>query len=139
MEEEIKPGSQEAERTQPEKNPKELWALARMLSLYDLNHKDRAKRTWAHGNLIELYLLSLLSDIAGVLSPGEPERRAIEHANQLIDIAGRDSFEVYSTRRQMVRYIEWYKDLTSSYLLPLLPLAEQIFERFPADVEERFR
>ncbi len=127
-----------AVQVRPEKAPKELWTLARMLSLYDLHHEDRKARSWAHGNLIELYLLSLLPDINGVLPDGTAEQRAIEHTDLLIDIAGWESFEVYSTRRQMLRYLEWYIPLTSGYFSPLLALAERIFDRFPSEVEERF-
>ena len=138
MEQEIKPGSDDAVQMRPEKSPKGLWSLARLLSLYDMHRESPEVRSWAHGNLIELYLLSLLPEIAGVLPVGEAERRAIEHADQLIDIARWDSFQVYSTRRQMLRYLEWYKPLTGSYLVPLSGIAERIFDRFPSEVEERF-
>jgi hypothetical protein len=138
MEEEVKPDSPDMIQMRPEKSPKELWTLARMLSLYDMHHEDRETRSWAHGNLIELYLLSLLPELAGMLPLGEADRRAVEHTDQLIDIAGWDSFEVYSTRRQMLRYLEWYNPLTGNYLAALSDLAEQIFNRFPSEVEERF-
>jgi len=74
----------------------------------------------------------------GVLNLGEAERRAVEHADQLVDIAGWDSFEVYSTRRQMLRYLEWYSQLAGDYLTPLVGICEQIFNRFPSEVEERY-
>jgi len=137
MEEEVKPGSPDAE-LRPEKSPKQLWSLARMLSLYDLNHENRNARSWAHGNLIELYMLSLLPELAGLLPPAEAERRAIEHADQLIDIAGWNSFEAYSTRRQVLRYLEWYTTLVGPYLAPLAGLAERVFDRFPSEVEDQF-
>ena len=115
------PGLMEGERPQsrPEKSPKQLWSLARLLSLYDLNHESRESRSWAHGNLIELYLLSLLPDLNGLLAPNEAMRLAIEHTDQLLDIAGWNSFEAYSTRRQMLRYLEWYNELAGAYLVPL--------------------
>jgi CHAT domain len=134
MEGEITPGSQ----SRAEKSPKQLWSLARMLSLYDLNHESRDTRSWAHANLIELYLLSLLPELNGLLAPAEAERLAIEHTDQLLDIAGWDSFEAYSTRRQVLRYLEWYDRLTETCLAPLFGLAEQIFSRFPSEVEDRF-
>jgi hypothetical protein len=137
MEQEVKPGSPDALEKRPEKSPKGLWTLARMLSLYDLHQDSRKGRSWAHGNLIELYLLSLLPEIS-VLLPGEAERRAIDHTDQLIDIAGWDAFEVYSTRRQILRYLEWFSPLTGNYLAPVVGIAEQIFDRFPSEVEERY-
>jgi hypothetical protein len=137
------PGPTEGENTpgsqsRAEKSPKQLWSLARMLSLYDLNHENRNTRNWAHANLIELYLLSLLPELDGSLAPADAERLAIEHTDQLLDIAGWDSFDAYSTRRQMLRYLEWYDRLTVNYLAPLSGLAEQIFNRFPSAVEDHF-
>jgi hypothetical protein len=121
-----------------EKNPKELWCLARLLSLFDLHHEKRDTRSWAHANLVELYLLSVLPDLQGLLPPADAERLALEHTDQLLGIAGWDSFECYSTRRQVLRYLEWYKDLTGPSLEPLMQLAERIFDRFPAEVEGRY-
>ncbi|HMM92955.1 MAG TPA: CHAT domain-containing protein [Bradyrhizobium sp.] len=134
MEGENVPGSQ----PRPEKSPKQLWSMARLLSLYDTNHESPVTRGWAHANLIELYLLSLLPDLVGSIDQAEAMRLAVEHADQLLNIAGWDSFEAYSTRRQVLRYLEWYNDLTGVYLAPLVDLAEQIFNRFPPEVEDEF-
>jgi hypothetical protein len=138
MEEEIKPGSPDAVQLRPEKSPKQLWSLARMLSLYDLHNESRETQSWAHANLIELYLLSLLPELSGSLPQAEVDRLAVEHTDQLIDIAGWNSFEAYSTRRQMLRYLEWYNKLAGAYLAPLAGLAERIFNRFPSEVEDQF-
>ena len=135
---ESEPESADAVQLRTEKSPKELWSLARLLSLYDLHHKYRDTQSWAHANLIELYLLSLLPELTGLLAPAEAERRAIEHTDQLIDIAGWNSFEAYSTRRQVLRYLEWYNNLAGAYLEPLSTLAERIFDRFPSEVEDQF-
>jgi hypothetical protein len=124
--------------TRPEKSAKGLWTLARMLSLYDLHRGSSETRSWAHGNLIELYLLSLLPELGDLLPANDAQRLAFEHVDQLVDIAGRGSFEVFSTRRQMLRYLEWYGPLTEPHLGLLTGLAEQIFDRFPSEVEERF-
>src|SRR5215468_10108935 len=95
-------------------------------SLYDLHSKEYDRSTWAHGNLIELYLLSLIMPLNNERpAPQEARRRALELADALIDIAGRDSFEVYSTRRQIFRYIQWYGEIST--LGPLIGLAEEIF------------
>jgi hypothetical protein len=138
MEQEIKPGSDDSVQMRPEKSPKELWSLARLLSLYDLHRGSPETRSWAHGNLIELYLLSLLPEFTGVLPDNKAEERAIEHVDQLIDIARWDSFQVYSTRRQMLRYLEWYQPMTENSLNLLSGVAERIFDRFPSEVEDRF-
>ena len=88
--------------------------------LYDLNHENAKSRSWAHGNLLELYLLSLLPEFGVDSRAIDAERLAIEHADKLIDTAGPHSFEAYSTRRQIVRYLEWYEELTDKQLSPLM-------------------
>jgi hypothetical protein len=127
-----------------EKHPQALWTMARLLSLYDLNTGSNKTRSWAYGNLLELYLLSLLPEILPAVSPeiapdaGGIEKLALDHQDRLIDIAGADSFEVYSTRRQMRRYLEWFEPLTNNGLAQLHGLAERLFDRFPASVEDNF-
>jgi hypothetical protein len=121
-----------------EKNEEALWSLSSLLSLYDLHSQKRELAIWAHGNLIELYMLSLIMGSNSVRPDGtEAHRLALEHTDALIDIAGRDSFEVYSTERQIVRYIEWFGKISN--ISPLIPLAEQIFERFPEEAEEKWK
>ena len=90
MEQEAKAQSSDTVLTRPEKMPRQLWNLARMLSLYDLHRVDREKRTWAYGNLIELYLLSLLPELENAIPQDEARRIAIDHTDELIDIAGWD-------------------------------------------------
>lgn len=92
-----------------ERDPDALWSLAHLLSLYDLNSKRSDVRIWAHTNLIELYLLSLIMGPGEERpDPDEAEKRALRYTDALVDIAGRDTFEVYATRRQMLRYLEWF-------------------------------
>lgn len=92
-----------------ERDPDALWSLAHLLSLYDLNSKRSDVRIWAHTNLIELYLLSLIMGPGEERpDPDEAEKRALHYTDALVDISGRDTFEVYATRRQMLRYLEWF-------------------------------
>jgi hypothetical protein len=117
-----------------EKDPDALWSMAHLHSIYDLK-----PRIWAYGNLIELYLLSMtMKDDKDRPEPEEAERRALQYTDALVDIAGRDSFEVYSTRRQILRYLEWFR-VISDLGNPLIKLAERIFERFPEDAEDRWK
>jgi hypothetical protein len=124
-----------------ERDPAALWSLAHLLTLYDLNSKERSTRIWAHGNIIELYLL------ASVMGPGdgrpdrkESEKRALRYTDQLVDIAGRDTFEVYSTRRQILRYLEWFggpngfSDIGES----AYSVAEKLFQRLPEEAQENW-
>lgn len=148
-----------ATQERPEKDIDALWSLSHLLSRYDLQSQgrevpaaaigrqksavdfqtqQRALAIWAHGNLLELYLLSLIME-PHPERPAAPEaaRLALEHADSLIDLAGRDSFEVYSTRRQIFRYVEWFKQISA--IEPMMPVAKQIFEKFPEDVEESWK
>ncbi|HET9963075.1 MAG TPA: CHAT domain-containing protein [Nitrospiraceae bacterium] len=119
-----------------DRNPDALWSLAHLLSLYDLVSSKPDTRIWAHGNLIELYLLSLaMKPDKDRPIPKEAERRAIQYADALVDIAGRDSFHVYSTRRQILRYIDWFGKI-SNLGNATRQLARNIVQRFPEEVEE---
>jgi hypothetical protein len=148
-----------APKVRPEKNLDSLWSLARMLSIYDLQtqgrevpsealrqrrsaaeflRQQRALAIWAHGNLLELYLLALIMDDYPDRPNGkEAERLALEHADSLIDLSGRDSFEVYSTRRQIFRYIEWFREIAD--IEAMIPVAQQVFQKFPEEVEESWK
>lgn len=117
-----------------------LWTMARLLSSYDLHNEDRQSSIWAHSNLIELYLpAAIFPELPGSLPVADPlaaEELAIEHTDALIEIAGRWSFTVYSTRRQVLRYVEWFSVLAPA-ILPAL--AERIFNRFPGEAEEAWK
>lgn len=121
-----------------EKDLNGLWSLAHQLSLYDLNGGEKEKTIWALGNLIELDLLSLLMH-KGSDQPesGEAQNRALEYATRLIETAGRESFEVYSTRRQMFRYMKWFGVLSD--VDSVKQLAEKIFNRLPEEAEEKWK
>jgi CHAT domain len=122
---------------QKERDPKALWTLAQVQSLNDLYLDDLPRQRWAHGNLIELSLLSLLPDLKNSLTKGEARRRAEQHTRRLIEVAGWQSFEVYSTRRQVLRYLTWYRQITRpKYFEPLVKLAADIFELFPSEFEQ---
>jgi hypothetical protein len=127
-----------AEQLRPERDLDALWSMAHLLSLYDLNGEDKTHRIWAHANLIELYMLAqvMLPDPAGPKAV-QAYAKALEHTDALLDIAGRDSFEAYSTRRQIFRYIQWFNSIAPA-LAPLMGLAEEIFNKFPEEIEEKW-
>ncbi len=129
----------QAGQIRPERKPDALWSLAHNLSLYDLHNEKRKSTVWAHGNLMELYLLMLLIPERHPDWPDvqEASRRALEHTDTLVEIAGRDSFDVYSTRRQTFRYVQWFGEIAD--MTPVQQLANQIFERFPEEVEEKWK
>ncbi len=126
----------EMDAGQMEKNPAALWSLSHLLSLYDLRSTDRDRAVWAHGNLIELYLIHAIAPGAPPLTvnPADEARRLTD---ALIEIAGRDSFDVYSTRRQIFRYVQWFNEMFD--LTPIVGLAEEIFQKFPEGVEDKWK
>ena len=85
-------------------------------------------------------LPEILPAVSPKIAPAarEIEKLALEHQDRLTDIAGADFFEVYSTRRQMRRYLEWFEPLTNNGLAQLHGLAKTLFDRFPASVEDNF-
>jgi hypothetical protein len=91
-----------------ERDPVNLWRLAEILSIQDLSSKDARTVEWALGNLIELYVLAPFRELTDVTTPKEAEANALSYTRELVAKAGADSFEVYSTRRQMLRYVDWY-------------------------------
>ena len=121
-----------------EKNPQALWSLAHLLALYDLNSPNAENRIWGLGNLIELYLLALAMDNQDPAKLETFKQRALEYADTLVDLAGRDAFTIYSTRRQVLRYVEWF-GMIANLGQPLIDLANRIAEKFPEEVEERWK
>lgn len=113
-------------RGRAEKDLGLLWSLSHLLSSYDLRGQG-GTLIWAHGNLLELNLLALL--MPEHPDSAEAAERAHAHADSLIELAGRDSFEVGSTRRQLFRYLEWYRRISD--IGPLVEVARQIFLKFP--------
>jgi hypothetical protein len=100
------------ERHEEHNQPDQLWTMAHVTSLNDLRSKDEMRIRWALSNLIELYLISPLVGSGSPLAADYPGR-AVQRAQDLIDRAGPDAFEVYSTRRQLLRYDDWYWEIAN--------------------------
>jgi hypothetical protein len=87
----------------------ETWITARIFAQLDIEKSKGSTKAWAHGTMAELLLLAKYHI---------PERKVTnikkqvqEHCNAIVQLMGEDSFEVYSTRRQFQRYLEyWDKD-----------------------------
>ena len=78
--------------------------LARLLSLADAHAEDKARRAWAHGNLLELRLLQVLIPAA---NPGMVQKWE-DNADELVRAVGAEAAEVHSTRRQLSRWVEFF-------------------------------
>lgn len=121
----------------PEMDLGVLWAVCRLLSCQDLRNDDRQVRVWAHTNLSELYLLSLLMEEDGTRpSRAKAECWALQQTDYLIETAGGDSFDVYSAWRQLLRYCQWFNKIAD--LEPMQELAQEMLKRFPHGIEERW-
>ncbi len=102
------------------------WILARLLARQEAKREDSIRQAWAHGSLVELYLLKWLG------TEGEERQeaatRAREHAGQFVDRAPDGSFELLSTWRQVLRYSEFFKLIAG---WADVSLAEEILEILP--------
>ncbi len=129
--------------------PDALWGLASVLSHEDLSSSRRRQAVWALGNLVELELLPLLwppgltrpaataVDAGGSVDEAAAVRRAQDWSRQLVEQVGPDSFEVYSTRRQLLRYAEWFPKMRDDARLQAVKrAAEQVLAVLP-ETEER--
>jgi hypothetical protein len=132
---------QEIENVRPERAMGTLWSLARALSLYDLKSSDRTTVIWAHANLMELFLLSLvMSSYLLAADAVNAKQEALEHTDAFIDAVTRDlpqiyASQMYSTWQQINRYVAWYSIIAD--LKPLKTVAKIIIERLPKEVGER--
>ena len=76
----------------------------------------------------------------------EAEENARRHTHALVDLAGRDTFEVYSARRQILRNLEWFGKLPSKSPeglaelgAPAVALAKDIFEKLPEEGQDKWK
>jgi hypothetical protein len=91
----------------PEQVSPEKWVTACTLAEMDLYHQDQKRVAWAHGSLIELHLLALVMAPSPFYPAPEPAcKTAEEHAQKLNRV--RERSEIYTTRRQILRYVEWF-------------------------------
>lgn len=119
-----------------------LWALAEVQSLRDVSSGDYMRRAWALGNLIELYMLApvtpeVLNANATAAPPPDWGALAERYAREMVQMARPGAFEIFSTRRQIVRYLDLYAELCrSGGLEPAVDIAERVAGLLPAEVPE---
>jgi hypothetical protein len=113
----------------------ESWTTAKALSEADLT-LPHTRGDWAHANLVELYLLSQLKTPStdGFPWPDavQASNKALAHVEELVKMSERGSKEVYSLRRQITRYIEWFSDIDlNNGFVNLDGQANEILGRMP--------
>ena len=85
------------------------WGAAMVSAQLDLEESSGVGRAWAHGTLAELHLMLLAYRPEHLpLKPEEIQNKTLDHVGQLPSLAGYDSFEVFSTKRQFRRYVHWW-------------------------------
>jgi hypothetical protein len=109
-----------------------LWRTAEVQSLYDAENGSESARAWAWANLAELYLLApLVLGLQGQTPGVDFGARALDAAHRIVALTRPSSFHVFSTRRQMLRYVDWL-----NYLAPSLgginSAAEALIDALPA-------
>ena len=109
-----------------------LWSSAEVQALHDAANGSPRVRNWALGNLIELYLLAPALPGLAARKAGWAELAAAQ-ARVLVDNAAEGAFEVFSTRRQVLRYGAWYATLAATALPPaMLAAADAVLAVLPA-------
>ena len=104
-----------------------LWSLSYLHARFDPSD------IWSYGTLTELYLLSALMKRPPEGHTREKARQeAIRNAEELVRRSGGDLFKIYSTGRQILRYVKWYSHIAE--LGPLVETARQILKKFPPSV-----
>jgi hypothetical protein len=105
-----------------------MWTAAHLLSQNDLQSESLEQRIWAHTNLLELYLLSFqLSPKRNTPSSEQATAFALQHAYELLALAGRGDFSIYLTRRQIRRYCDWFPQVNLHLSREMIRLAEKIY------------
>ena len=92
-----------------EKADPKLWTTARQMAQGQLDQDSPIDQAWAHATLAELDLLAIAYGEGDERDPARIRERVVEHCREIRRLVGDESFQVYSTRRQFQRYIDWWK------------------------------
>jgi hypothetical protein len=120
------------QRYNPQKSiPRDEWEWARIVSEDELKQGDQIRKAWAHANLMELYLLAPLvigfrpADLRGV------HQKAEEHARHFQSVADLSWVEIHSTKRQFMRYPQFFCLVNAAALGPMAERARALVKDFP--------
>ena len=114
----------------PARDSNSMWTAAHLLSQNDLQSDSPVERVWAHANLLELYLLSFGLGGGNQPAADDARRLALKHTQQLRALAGRGDAHLYSysTRRQILRYCEWFSKINPLLPQAMIDLASEIYD-----------
>jgi hypothetical protein len=110
-----------------------LWELAQALSLEDLDDAEE-REGWALGNLVELPLIGQLlrRPVDGGPAAGGWEALARKWLDELLLRSDSMPYQVYSTRRQLERYANWFSYVNDRFD-ELRPMASALVARMQAE------
>ncbi|CAH2806849.1 MAG: hypothetical protein CPDRYMAC_6380 [uncultured Paraburkholderia sp.] len=117
----------------PEQDIAALWLAACVQSLNDAEYGTRDDRAWARANLAELYLIAPF--VEGLPQPHVVESssdKPIQFVRKIVSLTGSASFHVFSTRRQLLRYIEWFMPMTQCTFAANDALTTKMLDVLPA-------
>ena len=105
------------------------WELARILSEQELESTDLRRLAWANANLMELYLL--IPVVPGLrITIAKARAAAQRYLQSFVRVTSQDQIEVYSTRRQLLRYGEFFAKVNRD-LLKIADHATQLAGKLP--------
>ncbi|MFM0021620.1 CHAT domain-containing protein [Paraburkholderia azotifigens] len=117
---------------QPDQDMTSIWLSAHLQSLNDADHGEQCTRAWAYGNLTELYLIAKHIDgLPPAFYGDQITNKALEAARKLVSLTGSTSFEVFSMRRQVVRYLNWFVPMAAG-AYDIEALARELLTVLPA-------
>lgn len=87
---------------------RDWWIATRQTALWQLKSASGEEKAWAYGTLAELEMLGVIYGGTG-FDREKAKERIIEYCYAIRDIAGGDSFPVFSTCRQFKRYLDPWK------------------------------
>lgn len=93
-----------------EKPEPETYLLARQTAKGDLASSSSSEKAWAHGTMAELEMLASYHLEEKEQKDIESRKKAVrEHCEAIVELMGKRSFVVASTRRQFQRYRDYWK------------------------------
>jgi hypothetical protein len=102
----------------------DYWHLAKLLSDQDVAAESRPQRTWSRSNLMELYLLARAGVPVPIANGEQHDQKARNAMAQFLQVVNPETWEIRSTRRQLLRYVEFFNEVNPG-LNVLLPLVEE--------------
>lgn len=108
-----------------------IWLMAEVRIKNAMSSQDKGNKAWSYGYLAELYLLAPLIPQLDEIRPKDHfPTMAVDAAKMVSILKGHNSIHIYSTRRQIYRYIDWLGVISEDFL-QLKGTAELIIAGLP--------